>query len=184
MGWLDFFSGNKTDKLLPRRASTARHVAVQSPSTDTVAKRRVLGTQPPPSHTVGQSRSGSSGKTAPKAVTPLPTSSNRGTSSKKAAKAPPIAAKLPATLAKASRAMGKAGEIASTKRGSKTVVSPTGNRTSKTASGTDIMTTREGRTHFITKKKTAKGQKKTVHSYDKDALKKTAGQRTGSKRKS
>ncbi len=177
MSWLDFFSGNRSGESASRRTSTPRREGEQTTSTNAGVKRRVLGIQPPAPRATGQPRPVSSGGTVPKAIVP-PSALNSGNArSSGAAKAPRVTAKRTATTAKASRAVGKASANASTKRGSKTVVSPTGNRTSKTASGTDIMVTPEGRKRFIETAKTPKGRKKTVTSYDEGALKKAKGSR-------
>jgi len=181
MGWLNLFSGKKSVNGASPRTSTARQAKV--PQATARSQRRVLAVPLPATRAAGQSRSAASGTAVSKA-TALP-SAPREVAKKSSAKAksPSVAAKRPTKAAKAPHATGKARTSSGAKRGSKTVVSPTGNRISETATGTAIMTTLGGRKRFITKAKTPKGQKKTVHAYDQDALKKSSRKKPARKRK-
>lgn len=59
------------------------------------------------------------------------------------------------------------------KPGSKTIVSPLGNRTSRTASGTDITMTTAGRKIFKKTESTGKGKVTKTYAYDQEELKRS-----------
>lgn len=167
MGWFNFLFGKTSDDLGSTLSSKPRSTTAHRTS----ARPHGLNAD---ALSAVKTRTRSNASPAP----------SKGVKTSQKTKLSSGTAKRPCTAEQELQSTAKAEPRPGSERASKTIVTPTGNRKSKTASGTEIIKTPNGRKLFKTKAKTPTGKKKTTYSYDASDMKTSARKKKRARKKS